>query len=194
MVWEARRRVGLSQSDLARSTAIPLRTLTRIEAGEVVPRLDTVERLLLGCGRTLTIEPRPAPAEPERGREAPNLIKALHHLRGFQVEHVLVGEIAARFLGAVVDVSCVDIAIPDEALQRGRLLRAVARLDRRFSRVPVRAIDLPEARFDRLWRTATALGPVPTLVASIDDLIELETDEGRRERLRELRERRDRGA
>ncbi len=194
IVWEARQRAGLSRTELAEMAGLPSRTLRRIESAEVVPRLDTVERLLLGCGRTLSTEPRPAPAEPERGREAPNLIKALYHLRGFQVDHVLVGAIAARFRGAVVDVSGVDIAIPDEARQRGHLVRAVARLDRRFSRVPVRAIDLPETRFDQLWRTATPLGPVPTLVASIDDLIDLETDQVRRERLRRLRERRDRGA
>ena len=78
LVSEARRRAGLGQADLSRITHVPLRTLTRIESGEAVPRTDTLERLLLGCGRTLTAEPRPMAPDAEEGTSAPNLTQALH--------------------------------------------------------------------------------------------------------------------
>jgi len=54
---EARRRAGLSQRALAERVRVPQATVGRIESGAVVPRVDTLDRLLAGCGRTLASVP-----------------------------------------------------------------------------------------------------------------------------------------
>ena len=56
---EARRRAGLSQRALAERVRVPQATVGRIESGAVVPRVDTLDRLLAGCGRTLASVPAP---------------------------------------------------------------------------------------------------------------------------------------
>ena len=193
LVSEARRRAGLGQTDLARLAGIPLRTLTRIEAGEAVPRIDTVERLLLGCGRTLTAEPRPVAPGAEEETSVPNLTQGLRFLSGAYVSHVLAGELAAHLHGARVSVTGLDIVVPDIGEQRRRMLLVLENLDRPYSRVPVRVEALRSERFHRIWRAATPMGPVGTPVASLDDLIELERNGDRRRRLRALREVGDRG-
>jgi hypothetical protein len=38
---------------------MPQPAIARIEARTVVPRTDTLERLLVGCGMALTVVPRP---------------------------------------------------------------------------------------------------------------------------------------
>jgi transcriptional regulator with XRE-family HTH domain len=53
----SRRRAGLSQRALARLAGVPQPTVARIETGAVVPRVDTLARLLAVCGRTLTSAP-----------------------------------------------------------------------------------------------------------------------------------------
>jgi transcriptional regulator with XRE-family HTH domain len=55
----ARRRVGMTQRDLARVTGMPQPAIARIERGAVTPGLDTLERLLAGVGMTLELVPRP---------------------------------------------------------------------------------------------------------------------------------------
>jgi predicted transcriptional regulator len=54
---EARHQVGLSQRALARLAGVPQPTVARIESGAVVPRVDTLDRLLAICGLTLTSAP-----------------------------------------------------------------------------------------------------------------------------------------
>src|SRR5436190_17868531 len=56
---EARRRAGLSQRELASIIGIQQPAIARIESGAVVPRVDTLDRLLAGCGLTLELAPRP---------------------------------------------------------------------------------------------------------------------------------------
>jgi transcriptional regulator with XRE-family HTH domain len=56
---EARSAAGLTQRALARLAGVPQPTVARIESGTVVPRVDTLERLLRPCGRQLTTAPRP---------------------------------------------------------------------------------------------------------------------------------------
>ena len=51
---QARREAGFSQRGLARAAHVPQATVARIETGVVVPRLDTIGRLLEVCGRELT--------------------------------------------------------------------------------------------------------------------------------------------
>ena len=59
LLRQARRRVGMSQRDLARITGMPQPAIARIERGAVTPGLDTLERLLAGVGMTLEVVPRP---------------------------------------------------------------------------------------------------------------------------------------
>jgi len=54
----ARLRSGLTQKDLAGRAGISQPALARIEAGRVVPRIDTIQRLLLHCGMSLVAVPR----------------------------------------------------------------------------------------------------------------------------------------
>src|SRR5438093_9653690 len=59
MLREARARAGLTQRGLAAVTHVPQPAIARIEVGSVVPRLDTLDRLLAGCGQTLAVVRRP---------------------------------------------------------------------------------------------------------------------------------------
>lgn len=55
---EARRRAGLTQQQLAEKAGIPQSSVARIERGTVVPRVDTLEKLLNECGDALEALPR----------------------------------------------------------------------------------------------------------------------------------------
>lgn len=57
MLREARRRAGYTQRGLARRLGAPQSQIARIESGGVVPRADTLDRLLAACGETLATEP-----------------------------------------------------------------------------------------------------------------------------------------
>jgi uncharacterized protein len=59
MLREARREVKLSQRALALVAGVPQPTVARIESGAVTPRVDTLDRLLAACGRTLMAGPMP---------------------------------------------------------------------------------------------------------------------------------------
>lgn len=59
MLREARRGARLSQRALARLAGVPQPTVARIESSAVVPRVDTLDRLLRACGRTLMTGPMP---------------------------------------------------------------------------------------------------------------------------------------
>ncbi|MGH2635914.1 MAG: helix-turn-helix domain-containing protein [Actinomycetota bacterium] len=56
---DARRTSGLSQRALAVRAGVPQPTVARIESGVVVPRVDTLDRLLAVCGLGLAGVPRP---------------------------------------------------------------------------------------------------------------------------------------
>jgi transcriptional regulator with XRE-family HTH domain len=57
-VRQARRRVGLSQRELAERTDVPQSTIARVESGLVDPRTSTVVKLLAACGEELEAQPR----------------------------------------------------------------------------------------------------------------------------------------
>jgi transcriptional regulator with XRE-family HTH domain len=59
MLREARRRARLSQRVLARRAGVPQPTVAKIETGVIVPRVDTLDRLLEPIGQTLEVTPRP---------------------------------------------------------------------------------------------------------------------------------------
>jgi transcriptional regulator with XRE-family HTH domain len=54
----ARRSAGLTQRALAAKARVPQPTVARIESRAVVPRVDTLDRLLAACGVALTVGPR----------------------------------------------------------------------------------------------------------------------------------------
>ena len=58
MLRHARRSAGLTQRALGAKTSVPQETIARIEAGRADPRVETLDRLLEGCGYGLEHLPR----------------------------------------------------------------------------------------------------------------------------------------
>jgi transcriptional regulator with XRE-family HTH domain len=58
MLRHARRSAGLTQRALAAKTSVPQETIARIEASRADPRVETLDRLLEGCGYGLEHLPR----------------------------------------------------------------------------------------------------------------------------------------
>lgn len=56
MLRWARRKAGLTQRELAERVGVAQSAVARIESGAVVPRVDTLDRLLRACGYTLEAE------------------------------------------------------------------------------------------------------------------------------------------
>jgi len=54
----ARRSAEISQRKLSRRSGIPQAAISRIERGEVSPRVSTLDRLLRGCDRDLELVQR----------------------------------------------------------------------------------------------------------------------------------------
>ena len=52
---EARRTSGLTQRALATRAGVPQPSVARIESGAVMPRVDTLDRLLAACGARLAV-------------------------------------------------------------------------------------------------------------------------------------------
>ncbi len=55
VVRTERRRAGLTQRELAERTGVPQSTIARIERGQTDPRASTLNALLVGCGRSMTV-------------------------------------------------------------------------------------------------------------------------------------------
>jgi len=58
LLIDARRRVGLTQRELARRAGMAQSEVARIETAVVIPRVDTFDRLLAACGKELQSRPR----------------------------------------------------------------------------------------------------------------------------------------
>ena len=56
---EARVAARMTQRDLARAAGIPQSTVARIERGQLIPRVDTFDRLMRAAGYELKSEQRP---------------------------------------------------------------------------------------------------------------------------------------
>jgi transcriptional regulator with XRE-family HTH domain len=56
---QARLRAGLTQRQLAGKAGVPQSVIGRIESRAVIPRVDTLDRLLEACGEGLESVPRP---------------------------------------------------------------------------------------------------------------------------------------
>ena len=57
MLHAARQRAGLSQADLATRAGTSQATVSDIERGKRQPTVETLDRLLRGCGRLLVVWP-----------------------------------------------------------------------------------------------------------------------------------------
>ena len=55
----SRRLAGLTQRQLAERAGVPQATVGRIEAGQITPRVDTLEKLLRATGQELSVSARP---------------------------------------------------------------------------------------------------------------------------------------
>lgn len=53
----ARRRAGLTQRELASRAGVHQPDIARIESGRTIPRVDTLDRMLRGCGERLDAVP-----------------------------------------------------------------------------------------------------------------------------------------
>jgi transcriptional regulator with XRE-family HTH domain len=56
---QARLRAGLTQRQLGEKAGVPQSMIGRVEARAVIPRVDTLDRLLEACGEGLESVPRP---------------------------------------------------------------------------------------------------------------------------------------
>jgi len=56
---EARLAAGLTQRGLAAGAGVPQSTVARIEGGQMMPRVDTFDRLLRVADKRVAVVPRP---------------------------------------------------------------------------------------------------------------------------------------
>lgn len=203
----ARRRAGMSQTELARRAGVPPQTINRIERAERVPKVDTLIRLLAAAGATLTVSPRLGATiergpirdllqTPPRARLPQAHMEALDELVRRRVRFIVVGDAAARLHGAPIEVSALEIALGPDHMNPLRLERA--------ERTPVvrDVVTIGRANYGALRSDAEELPwlPAPTMrvlndwidapkgfLASIDDLLRDATPE-RRDLLAALQE------
>ena len=145
----ARKRAGMTQTDLATAADIPQPTIARIESGAVVPRAATLMTLLAATGHELAIEPmlgaRTERDEIQRqlrrtgpqrtwqalGRRAKpahgwSPTRILRRLRLFGVRFVLIGELAETVHGAPGRIgSVIEVCHATDPENLERLVRAL---------------------------------------------------------------------
>lgn len=81
MLRFARRRANLTQRALAGRSGIPQPTIARIESQAVVPRVDTLDRLLSACGFTLETIARPGAGIDRTGMRELRRLRPVERLR-----------------------------------------------------------------------------------------------------------------
>jgi hypothetical protein len=189
--------------------------VARLERGGQVPRVDTLERLLQACGRTLTTEPRWAARVPRdairalravdpisrlHGDTAPGFrpLRALRVLAARHVRFVVLGPAAARIHGSPIPLDRLDIVAQPDYMNGGRLRGALTRFRTwRISvgKVVVRRSLGPIGSYDLLERAALRLPLAGRTirVASIDDLILMAATRRERALLCAVREEGDKG-
>ena len=179
----------MSQTDLAREASVPLRTITRIEYGEVDPRYGTLERLLAECGQTLLPE---AVADVDRSRIlsllkvapmtrlrwdvetawANRVTRHLGILASRGIRFVVVGGLAERLHGAPVRIE--EPVIRVATAHSGRLRRALQTANTRHLRVGLTALLCSDATMESLLTDAWSVMVTDSrsmAVQSLDALI-----------------------
>src|SRR5919108_4376941 len=154
VVREARGRAGLTQRELAQAINIHQPAIARIETGDVVPRVDTLARILAACGAVLATDRRlpedrqwvqlraqirallrATPRQRLQGvpRKPGTRFRPLELVRvlaGRHVRFVLIGEAAARAHGAPVNPGVLEVAAEPDRLNAERLFRAYEALSK----------------------------------------------------------------
>ncbi len=65
LLREARSSANLTQRELAVRTGVAQPAIARIESGAVSPRVDTLNRVLAACGRSVGNAPLPSRVDPQ---------------------------------------------------------------------------------------------------------------------------------
>ena len=187
----ARRRAGLSQTELARKAGVPPQVVNRIELAHRVPRVDTLDRLLAAADATLTVSRRPGAGidrgpirdlleAPPRSRLGAYQLGALDELRRRGVRFVLVGDAAARLHGVPVESVMLDLALgPDHmnprrlelARRSGAVSDLVKVVDAHYGSLLEEALDLPWLPPPRTRVMNRWLDAPKGFFASIEDLM-----------------------
>ncbi len=187
----ARKRAGLTQTELARRAEVPHSVVNRIERGTVTPRVDTLQRILAAAGATLTVRDRPGasidrgPIRDLLGTSPEHRLESVHmdtldHLCRKRVRFVLIGDGAARLHGAPVTVPALEVLLKEDHVNMRRLEHALR--SEAVSGMVAHTVDSDET----LWRDAEELPwlPAPKMrvlndwldapsgfIASIDSLL-----------------------
>lgn len=183
VVREARGRVGLTQRELARAAGMFQPAVARIETAEVIPRVDTLARLLAACGSVVAAEPRlddseggarvrsdirsllrAAPRQrlldlPRKAGSSFRPLELVRILAGRRVRFLLVGEIAARVHGAPLTPGVLDVAVQPHRLNAERLARAHEAMTRTSAR-PGRGIPAGLRDLRGRGQIRTRFGPI----------------------------------
>ncbi len=64
LIADARRQAGLTQSELAQAAGTSQPAIAHYESGRKIPSIDTLERLLRACGRSLVLDTAPLERRP----------------------------------------------------------------------------------------------------------------------------------
>jgi transcriptional regulator with XRE-family HTH domain len=188
----------MTQQELAEAIGMAQPGIVRIERGTVVPRADTLIKLLAATGHQLVVETTPPPVdeEPIRRRLAMSVparsrtalgrlarnhragpLHVLRRLRRFGVPFVLVGELAEVVHGRPATLGrTVEICHPDTDVARERLDLALADLQASEQRLDLRTVRATEAGDDYavLARNASKLpvdAGIMVPVAAVEDLV-----------------------
>jgi transcriptional regulator with XRE-family HTH domain len=187
---DARRRAGLTQTELAGLAGVPQVTVSRIERRTRVPRVDTLDRLLEACGAGLILTRRlglEVDREPIRQVLALSLqqrlrggsLRILAMLAVRRMRFVVIGMTAERLQGVPAPTDEVAICAPahhDNGQRVEDVLRQLRRWQIGYSTLRWRRMPPPPfGSYDELAKGAdqvTVRGRRIT-VASLDDLIRI---------------------
>lgn len=152
MKW-ARRRAGLTQSELASALGMPQSTIARIERGTTMPRTSTFLAILEATGvelvlepatpaedgheeavRRQLVEPEPTRARLAFGRVGSNIrtspMRMLRRLRLYGVPFVLIGDVAEAVHGSPSRLErAVQVCLERTPIALERLARALEDLE-----------------------------------------------------------------
>ncbi|MBI4259916.1 MAG: helix-turn-helix transcriptional regulator [Actinobacteria bacterium] len=76
ILFGARRRAGFTQRELSRRAGIPQSTISRIERGQISPKLETLARLVRACGMELEAVDAPGEHDLDRSLIRENLARS----------------------------------------------------------------------------------------------------------------------
>jgi transcriptional regulator with XRE-family HTH domain len=167
LVREARRRTGLSQSELAARTGTTQSAIARLERGRSSPSFRRVTQLIEACGlelRVRLVEPavRAGVADPG-GRLSDEIRSMLAALAAAGVAGVVIGDVAAALHHVPTERPTLTV-VPDPSATNLGTLASV--LDGLGARVRVEEGTLPFERdaatlaSQDVWSLATSLGPL----------------------------------